>query len=283
MFRPNAPMPPLPPPPSQRPPLKAGNGYMVGSVVSNGSYSSYSKAGNGNANGHMRGSSVPNGSYSKAGNGKANGHAVGAVVPNSGYSTAGNGKANGHMRGSSVPNGSYSEAGNANANGHVVGSAVLNGSYSKSGNANGNGRTVGAVVANGNYSCKAGNGHVVGSVVPNGKIGNGHVVGAVVPTGSYSIVLYENTWTGDRFSQRPPFPAGPAEACVESQVPRAIDPLVLMADPVKGDNEAAAAEGGERDGSSLKMFGRRQSWSFSSLKSKGYAAASECLSRCMET
>ena len=272
MFRPNAPMPPLPPPPSQRPPLKAGNGYRVGSVVSNDSYSSsragsgsFTKAGNGSANGHMRGSSVPNdGSYSKARNGNANGHAVRAVVPNGGYGTAGNGKAIGHVRGSSVPNGSYSEAGNGSANG----------------------RTVGAVVPNGSYSCKTGNSHVMGPVVPNGcyngKVGNGHVVGAVVPTGSYSIVLYENTWTGDRYSQRPPFPAGPAEACVESQVPRAIDPLVLLADPVKGENEAATTGGGEKDGSSLKIFGRRQSWSFSSLKSKGYAAASECLSRCME-
>ena len=270
MFRPNAPMPPLPPPPSQRPPLKAGTGYMVGSVVSNGSYSSnkaasgsYSKAGNGSANGHVRGSSVPNGGYSKDGNG----HAVGSVVHNGGYSTAGNGKDNGHTRGSSMPNDSCSEAGNRNANG--------------------NSRTVGAVVPNGSYSCKVGNGHMVGSVVRNdsyhGKVGHGHVVGAVVPTGSYSIVLYENTWTGDRYSQRPPFPAGPAEACLESQVPRAIDPLVLLADPVKGANGATSAGRGKKDGCSLKMFGQKQSWSFSSLKSKGYAVASECLSRCMET
>lgn len=277
-----------------------GNGTVMGSLRRTGSYSSrrdstcsmvggcYKEAGNGNANGHIVCSVVPNGCYSgsKASNAceKGIGRTMGTAVRSDGsYDSK---SADGHAVGLFATKGSCSQGGNGNTNGYTVDSPY--GSYGKAaeGNASVSGRTIGTVLrANGSYDSKTANGRTMSSFVPNSsysKAGNGNanddMVGAVMPTGGYSIVLYENTWTGDRYSQRPPFPAGPAEACVESQVPRAIDPLVLLEDPVKSD-------GGAREGrrESLKSFARRQSWSFSSLKSKGFAAASECLSRCMET
>lgn len=107
---------------------------------------------------------------------------------------------------------------------------------------------------------------------------------------------YENTWTGEKVAQRPVFPAGPSDVCVVSQVPRPLDPLTFLADPVKAgkggaagtvekEKDAAACAGaGEKavEGGLFGLVGLTPSWSFSSLKSKGYAAASDCLSKCMD-
>lgn len=84
------------------------------------------------------------------------------------------------------------------------------------------------------------------------------------------VSWYENTWTGERVSKRPLYPAGPSEACVVSQVPRALDPLTFLADPVKGDG-----------GRVREVVGETSSWSFSSFKTRGVAAAAQCLSQCV--
>lgn len=86
------------------------------------------------------------------------------------------------------------------------------------------------------------------------------------------VSWYENTWTGERVSRRPVYPAGPSEACVVSQVPRALDPLSFLADPVKGDGAGRARE----------VVGKTSSWSFSSFKTRGVAAAAQCLSQCVD-
>lgn len=97
------------------------------------------------------------------------------------------------------------------------------------------------------------------------------------------MVLYENIWTGGRVQQRPEHPAGPSEACVVSQVPRPMDPLTFLTDPVKRGGGGGGGGGGADGcgGGVLKMV-RTPSWSFSTWKSKGYEAAAECLSKCMD-
>lgn len=95
-------------------------------------------------------------------------------------------------------------------------------------------------------------------------------------------VWYEDTWTGVRVSQRPLYPAGPSDACLVSQVPRALDASTYLADPVKAEISGTMDEG-DGWGSMLKMVGRTPSWSFSSFKAKGCAAASDCLSKCMDS
>lgn len=118
--------------------------------------------------------------------------------------------------------------------------------------------------------------------VPNSKGGIG--VGVRPPPGK--LLMFENTWTGERVSQRPLYPVGPSEACVVSQVARALDPLSFLADPVKAkkSNKKASGGGGAGGGGegSREVIGGGSSWSFSSFKSKGYAAAAECLAKCVD-
>eukprot|EP00903_Cladosiphon_okamuranus_P013073 g12194.t1 len=86
------------------------------------------------------------------------------------------------------------------------------------------------------------------------------------------VSWYENIWTGERVSRRPVYPAGPSEACVVTQVPRALDPLSFLADPVKGDGAERARE----------VVGKTSSWSFSSFRVRGVARAAQCLSQCVD-
>lgn len=95
------------------------------------------------------------------------------------------------------------------------------------------------------------------------------------------VLWYENAWTGERVSRRPLHPAGPSEACVVSQVSRALAPLPYLPDPVKAKRRGLVFGGGEGEAGAA-MVGDRSSWSFSSFKSRSYAAAAECLSKCLD-
>ncbi|CAM9272682.1 unnamed protein product [Pylaiella littoralis] len=100
------------------------------------------------------------------------------------------------------------------------------------------------------------------------------------------LLLFENTWTGERVSQRPLYPAGPSEACVVSQVPRVLDPRSFLDDPgkTKGKQQVGGRGGarGFRGEASRDVVGGSSSWSFSGLRSKGYAAAAEYLTKCVD-
>lgn len=102
---------------------------------------------------------------------------------------------------------------------------------------------------------------------------------SVDPAKRFSIVRYENIWTGEQMKRLPLYPTGPSDSCIVSHVPRPPDPSSLTTDAEKtsaglggsrGDRQQVRGRRQVEDSPrriQLKLFlGGRPSWSFSSWK-----------------